>query len=96
MTTDAGLRASQQALAMLEKMLFDLYREKDKYHPTQYFAMFAMPLVEDIRKIRREIDDQIGVTDFDLCTAAFDAARAAGTSPPANGVHAPDPAAQPA
>ena len=74
---DPELRSSEEALALPEGMMLRLYRDKAKHHPQQYFAVFAQPLVEETRKFRAEIDAQIGITDYDHATAAYQAAQAA-------------------
>jgi hypothetical protein len=71
--TEAGLKSTQEALALLEGMMFRLYQEKEKYHPRQYYAMMADPLVDEIRKLRAQIDEGIGLTDFDQATKAYEA-----------------------
>lgn len=61
--TEAGLNATIDALAMFERMLFDMHRNRDKYHPQQY-AAFAEGLADEICKLRAEIDASIGLTEF--------------------------------
>ena len=65
---DPILKAHHDGLAFYESQLLQLYREKDRYHPTQYFAMMADPLVEHIRRVRAEIDEYIGLADFERAT----------------------------
>src|SRR5439155_25231012 len=83
---DPVLASHYAALAFYESQMLKLYREKDKYHPTQYFAMMADPLVEHIKRERAAIDEYIGVSDFDRGAAAHEAARAANGA--AKGAHA--------
>jgi hypothetical protein len=61
--TEAGLNSTIEALATLERMLFDMHRNRDKYHPQQYTA-FAEGLADEICKLRAEIDASIGLTEF--------------------------------
>lgn len=61
---DPILKAHHDALAFFEDALRRAYLNRDKYHPTQYRAMMAEPLVDEICKIRAEIDRYIGLTEF--------------------------------
>jgi hypothetical protein len=61
---DPILKAHHDALAFFEDALRRAYMNRDKYHPTQYRAMVAEPLVDEICKIRAEIDKYIGLTEF--------------------------------
>ena len=78
---EAGFRVTQEALANLERMMFKLYQEKAKYHPQQYYAVMADPLVHEIRKLRAEIDQHIGLLDFDQATEAYEQARSQSPTP---------------
>ena len=91
--TIAGLQAAIDALAGLERSMYHLAAERGKYHPNWYRAM-AEPTIEEILKLRAVIDRSIGLTEF--AESARLLAAEADTPPPANGVHAPDAAAQPA
>lgn len=64
MIDDPVLKAHHDALAFLEDALRRVHLNRDKYHPTQYRAMMAEPLVDEICKIRAEIDRYIGLTEF--------------------------------
>ena len=61
--TLAGLQATIDALACLERSMYHLHRERAKYHPKLYEAM-AEGTVEEILKLRAEIDAAIGLTAF--------------------------------
>lgn len=61
--TEAGFLAAREALGHLERSMYALHREKAKYPPNLYAAM-AEPTVEEILKLRAEIDEYIGVTEF--------------------------------
>jgi hypothetical protein len=58
--TDAGLRATREALAKLEEAMLDLNRNRAKYHPGT-FALLAAPIADEIHARRAEIDEYIGV-----------------------------------
>jgi hypothetical protein len=59
----AGLQATIDALACLERSLFHLHQDKAKYHPRLYAAM-AEPTVEEILKLRTQIDAMTGLAEF--------------------------------
>ena len=59
----AGLKATCEALGLLERSMYHLHKEKENYHPQQY-AMMAEPTAEEILKLRAQIDELIGMTDF--------------------------------
>jgi hypothetical protein len=61
---DPILKSHHDALLILEGMLRRAFLNRDKYHPVQYRAMVAEPLVDEICKIRAEIDKYIGLTEF--------------------------------
>jgi hypothetical protein len=61
--TEKGLNTTIEALATFERMLFDMHRSRDKYHPQQYTA-FAEGLADEICKLRAQIDAAIGLTEF--------------------------------
>ncbi|MFO0850362.1 MAG: hypothetical protein U0871_17650 [Gemmataceae bacterium] len=66
MTTDqklAGLNATLEALACLERSLFHTHQDKAKYHPSWY-RVFAEPTAEEICKLRAQVDAMIGLTEF--------------------------------
>jgi hypothetical protein len=84
--TEAGLKSTQEALALLEGMMFRLYQEKEKHHPRQYYAMMADPLVDEIRKLRAQIDEGIGLTDFDRNMKAHEPSRTPSLPVPPDGI----------
>ena len=59
----AGFLATREALGHLERSMYALYREKANYPPNLYAAM-AEPTVDEILKLRAEIDEYIGLTEF--------------------------------
>lgn len=59
--TDAGLRATREALSNLEEALLGLHRKRGEYHPAT-FALLAEPLRDQIRALRAEIDEFIGLS----------------------------------
>lgn len=58
--TDAGLRATREALGNLEEALLGLTRNRAKYHPTT-FELLADPIRDQIRSLRADIDEYIGL-----------------------------------
>lgn len=58
--TDAGLRATREALTNLEEALLGLHRKRAGYHPAT-FALLAEPIRDQIRTLRAEIDEYIGL-----------------------------------
>lgn len=91
--TIAGLQATIHALACLERSMSHLVAERGKYHPNWYRAM-AEPTVEEIVKLRAVIDRSIGLTE--VAESARLLVPETDAPSPADGVHAPDPAVQPA
>jgi hypothetical protein len=77
--TDAGLKATREALASLEEALLDLNRKRAEYRPST-FALLAAPIAEEIRVRRAEIDEYIGL----IAVAAEDTAPD-GQLAPSNG-----------
>lgn len=63
--TDEGLARTREALSILERSLVSLKPEMPSFHPAR-LVMLTDPIVFDIRKLRAEIDEYIGLT-----TAAF-------------------------
>jgi hypothetical protein len=61
--TLTGFQATIDALACLERSLFYLHQDKAKYHPRLYAAM-AEPTVEEILKLRAQIDALTGQDEF--------------------------------
>ena len=62
--TDAGLKATREALANLEEAMLDLTRNRAKYHPST-FALLAAPIADEIHARRAEIDEYIGLPSND-------------------------------
>src|SRR5438067_1627973 len=60
--TDEQWECTRQALFHLERALGSLYQKKAKMHPDQYLFM-AEGFLEDILKLRQQIDDYLGVTE---------------------------------
>jgi hypothetical protein len=58
--SDAGLRATREALANLEEALLGLTRTRAQYHPAT-FALLTAPIADEIRARRAEIDEYIGL-----------------------------------
>ena len=58
---DEQLRTTQEALALIEHALASLRREKPFMHPSRY-AMMAEGDIEHIRRLRRQIDEYLGLT----------------------------------
>jgi hypothetical protein len=58
--TDAGLRATREALTNLEEALLGLHRNRAKYHPAT-FELLADPIRDQIRSLRADIDEYIGL-----------------------------------
>lgn len=58
--SDAGLRATREALANLEEALLGLTRTRGQYHPAT-FALLTAPIADEIRARRAEIDEYIGL-----------------------------------
>ena len=58
---DEHLESTQEALALVEHALASLNSEKESWHPSR-FAVMAEADIEDIWKLRREIDEYLGVS----------------------------------
>jgi hypothetical protein len=59
---DAQLERTREALLDLESALKTLRRDKPRLHPDRY-ALMAAPILDDLQRLRQEIDDYLGVTD---------------------------------
>jgi hypothetical protein len=88
--TEAGLRSTHEALLNLQFALLGLYVEKAKYG--KGYPLIAEGWVAEIFKLRKEIDDMIGLTDYvaefgvPQTDAEFDARHPTGsTAPSTNG-----------
>jgi hypothetical protein len=53
-STEAGIRASREALLHLRHALADLEKEKERYHPATY-ALMSEPIQHEILAIEGEI-----------------------------------------
>src|SRR4051812_32649509 len=60
--TEAGLRSTHDALMNLQLVLWGLYREKAKHG--KGYPIIAEGGGAEIFKLRKEIDDLIGLTDY--------------------------------
>jgi hypothetical protein len=69
--TDAGLESTRRALFHMESAMAALYKDKAKIHPDRY-ALMAEPYLTEIRNLRQEIDDYIGVTDATAAVSEFE------------------------
>src|SRR2546421_8364958 len=74
--TEQGLEQTRGALADLEAALMHLRRDFDarRLSPAQ-FALMAEPVVDDIRTLRREIEDYVGFTSTVALMAEPEIAR---------------------
>ena len=85
--TEAGLRSTHGALLHLQLALLGLYEEKAKYGRVGLHIM-GEGIVADIFKLRKEIDDMIGLTDYvaeygvPMTDAEFDALHPPGSPVP--------------
>jgi hypothetical protein len=59
--TDEQWSRTREALLHLERALKALNRERSTLHPDRYRLM-AEPILDDICRVRAEIDDYIGLT----------------------------------
>lgn len=78
--TDEQLETTRQALFHLEHGLAALYKDKAKIHPDRY-ALMVESFLEDVLKLRQQIDDYIGVTDAKAVVSEYE--RATGNPPSA-------------
>jgi hypothetical protein len=60
--TDAGYEATREALAILERSLVSMVRRRAAYGPN--FRFDAEQVVEEILKLRAEIDEYTGLAAF--------------------------------
>jgi len=58
---DQQLKTTQEALAIVERILASLRSRKSSMHPSQ-FAVMAEGPIEHIRRLRRQIDEYLGLT----------------------------------
>jgi hypothetical protein len=57
---DEQLKQTREALIRLESAMALLARDKASIHPSR-FSLMAEPIVADIRRLRREIEEYIGI-----------------------------------
>lgn len=55
------LQRTRSALEKLERAMAALQSQQSTLHPDRY-ALMAAPILDDVRRLRHEIDDYIGVT----------------------------------
>jgi hypothetical protein len=60
--TEGGYRSTREALGQLELALASMSRRKGEYGPN--FREFAEPVVEQILRLRAEIDAYSGLSDY--------------------------------
>jgi hypothetical protein len=60
--TEPGLRSTHDAILNLQLALLGLYEKKAKYG--KGYPIMAEGIVGEIFKLRKEIDDMIGLTDY--------------------------------
>ena len=70
---DDQLRGTSEALCLVQATLAALHRRKAGVHPAR-FALLAEPILDELHRLRAEIDEYIGLSD------AENAVAAAGTS----------------
>ena len=58
---DEQLKVTQECVALMEHALACLRREKSSMHP-RTFAMMAEGPIQEIWKLRRQIDEYLGLT----------------------------------
>ena len=58
---DEQLKRTQGALALVEHTLAAIRDKRSSMHPSQ-FALMAEGPIEDIRRLRRQIDEYLGLT----------------------------------
>jgi hypothetical protein len=84
--TDAGYESTRTALAILERSLASMTQRRADYGPNFHFD--AVQVVEEILKLRAEIDEYTGLTAF---LREFGPPPTDTPSPPANGTPATHP-----
>jgi len=77
---DQQLETTREALSHLEAGIAALHKDKAKMHPDQY-AFMVEPFLEELLKLRQQIDDFLGVTDAIAAVSEFE--RATGVPPSA-------------
>ena len=58
---DEQLKRTQEALALVEHALASIRSGRASMHPSQFALMVEGP-IEDIRRLRREIDEYLGLS----------------------------------
>ncbi|HEY1376927.1 MAG TPA: hypothetical protein VGF55_09035 [Gemmataceae bacterium] len=69
---DDQLQRTREALSLAEAALAALHRRKADMDPA-WFALMAEPVLDQIRQLRAQIDDYIGLTDATNAVAAVGA-----------------------
>jgi hypothetical protein len=95
--SEAGLRSTHDALMNLQMILWGLHQEKAKHG--KGYPILAEGWVAEILKLRKEIDDMIGLTEYVAdhgvppTAAEIDAMAppAPATAPSGNGAATPEP-----
>ncbi len=64
--TEAGLRQTVEQLNRMYRVLEDQRRRMGESNPAQ-FRLFAEGPLDEIRKLRREIDEYLGIVPADSC-----------------------------
>lgn len=59
--TEDGLETTREALRHVESSLAALHRQKADIHPDR-FALMIEPILDQIQRLRAEIDEYIGAT----------------------------------
>ncbi len=72
--TDEQLRRTREALTCVEASLAALSRRRAEVHPAR-FALMAEPILDELHRLRAQIDEYIGLKD---ATDAVAAAAASG------------------
>ena len=60
--TEPGLRSTHDAILKLQLALFGLFESKAKYG--HGYPIMAEGIVSEIHRLRKEIDDMIGLTEY--------------------------------
>ena len=66
---DQQFRRTRDALSHVEAALAALHRRKAEMHPSWY-ALMAEPILDELHRLRAQIDEYIGVPDATNAVAA--------------------------
>jgi hypothetical protein len=66
---DDQLRGTSEALCLVQATLAALHRRKAGVHPAR-FALMAEPILDELHRLRAEIDEYIGLSDAEHAVAA--------------------------